>query len=73
MVEPLNENSEKSALEDRIRDDLRQNLPDFAIKRIFWQNSIPVDSRHNAKIHRLALARKWTKLVASDPELGLPK
>ena len=73
VVEPLDANSEKSALEDRIRDDLRQNLPDFAIKRIFWQNSIPVDSRHNAKIHRLALARKWTKLVASDPELGLPK
>ena len=31
------------------------------IKRIFFERNFPVDSRHNAKIHRLALARKWSK------------
>ncbi|MDR0534963.1 MAG: AMP-binding protein [Puniceicoccales bacterium] len=29
------------------------------ISRFFYQRKLPVDSRHNAKIHRLALARKW--------------
>lgn len=31
------------------------------IRRVFFEQAFPVDARHNAKIHRLALARKWTK------------
>jgi len=30
------------------------------IRRIFFRRSFPVDARHNAKIHRLALAREYT-------------
>ena len=32
-----------------------------SIETIFFERNFPVDSRHNAKIHRLALARKWSK------------
>ena len=35
------------------------------------ENKIPVDSRHNAKIHRLSLAKKWTKKVQKKNYLGL--
>ena len=30
------------------------------ISQVFFRRSFPVDSRHNAKIHRLALAREYT-------------
>jgi hypothetical protein len=29
-----------------------------------------VDARHNAKIHRLSLAKKWTHRIARKPQLG---
>lgn len=32
-----------------------------AIEQIFFDRSFPVDVRHNAKIHRLSLARKYAK------------
>ncbi|MBP9914164.1 MAG: peptide synthase, partial [Opitutaceae bacterium] len=41
-----------------------------AIKTFYFHPRLPVDVRHNAKIHRLALAR-WathTKGYASDPK-----
>ena len=72
VVEPVNKSSMRANLEKNIRKDLRKRMPAFAVERIFWENSIPVDSRHNAKIHRLALSRKWTRLVAQKPKLGLP-
>ena len=72
VVEPVNKSSTRANLEKNIRKDLRKRMPAFAVERIFWENSIPVDSRHNAKIHRLALSRKWTRLVAQKPKLGLP-
>ena len=31
------------------------------IHRIFFRRNFPVDARHNAKVHRLALAREYTK------------
>jgi acyl-CoA synthetase (AMP-forming)/AMP-acid ligase II len=31
-----------------------------AIQRIFFQKKLPVDVRHNAKIHRLQLSKEWT-------------
>jgi acyl-CoA synthetase (AMP-forming)/AMP-acid ligase II len=31
-----------------------------AIQHIFFQKKFPVDVRHNAKIHRLLLAKEWT-------------
>ena len=68
MVEPVNKSSSRADLEKNIRKDLRKRIPAFAVERIFWENSIPVDSRHNAKIHRLALSRKWTRLVAQKAQ-----
>jgi acyl-coenzyme A synthetase/AMP-(fatty) acid ligase len=32
-----------------------------ALARIFFRRTLPVDVRHNAKIHRLALAREYSK------------
>ena len=34
------------------------------VKHIVFQRSLPVDVRHNAKIHRLRLAKQWTKQLA---------
>lgn len=40
---------------------LAQNAPHTAlIQTFFFERSLPVDVRHNAKIHRLTLARKFT-------------
>ena len=41
------------------------------LKRIFIEDKIPVDTRHNAKIHRLSLAKRWTKKVQKKNYLGL--
>lgn len=45
-------------------------FPEFQIQRVFFEKKIPVDARHNAKIHRLALSRKWSRWVARKPNLG---
>jgi acyl-CoA synthetase (AMP-forming)/AMP-acid ligase II len=45
-------------------------FPEFQIQRVFFEKKIPVDARHNAKIHRLALSRKWSRWVARKPKLG---
>ena len=31
------------------------------VKRVFIEPGFPVDVRHNAKIHRLTLAKKFTR------------
>ena len=31
-----------------------------AIQHVFFQRKLPVDVRHNAKIHRLQLSKEWT-------------
>jgi acyl-CoA synthetase (AMP-forming)/AMP-acid ligase II len=38
-----------------------------AIPTILFQTSLPVDVRHNAKIHRLRLAREWSARLAPNP------
>ena len=57
---PRNGEEEKSFSES-ILNDLHEHEHLRSIKRIFFEKRFPVDSRHNAKIHRLALARKWSK------------
>lgn len=47
-------------------------FPGFKIRRVLFEKKIPVDARHNAKIHRLFLSKKWTSLVARKPKLGIP-
>jgi acyl-CoA synthetase (AMP-forming)/AMP-acid ligase II len=34
------------------------------VKHIVFQRSLPVDVRHNAKIHRLQLAKEWSRRLA---------
>jgi len=34
------------------------------VKHIVFQRALPVDVRHNAKIHRLQLAKEWTQRLA---------
>ena len=34
------------------------------VKQIVFQRALPVDVRHNAKIHRLQLAKEWTSRLA---------
>lgn len=34
------------------------------VKHIVFQRALPVDVRHNAKIHRLQLGKEWTKQLA---------
>ena len=49
-----------------ILDRLADRLPEFGISAIVFEKSLPVDARHNAKIHRLALAKKWTRKLGGD-------
>ena len=60
-----------SALISKIRNLLNRDFTEYKINRVFIEKKIPVDSRHNAKIHRLSLAKKWTKRVQKNYNLGL--
>jgi acyl-CoA synthetase (AMP-forming)/AMP-acid ligase II len=45
--------------------ELAQINPEAArVKHIVFQRALPVDVRHNAKIHRLRLAKEWTARLA---------
>ena len=48
-------------LRTNILKELNFHLPKFTFRFVVLEKSLPVDSRHNAKIHRLSLAKKWTK------------
>ena len=52
------------AAEDAFRASVRERLAASPvtgrIERVFFKEAFPVDVRHNAKIHRLALAREFT-------------
>ncbi len=45
---------------------LRRRFPSFSFPYIVFQKSLPVDSRHNAKIHRLSLSKKWSVKVLKN-------
>ena len=55
------------ALKKQVLSTLKIHLPSFSFPYIVFEKSLPVDSRHNAKIHRLSLAKKWTRLVRKNP------
>ena len=57
-------------LRRKILEACQDSFPEFQIQRVFFEKKIPVDARHNAKIHRLALSRKWSRWVARKPKLG---
>jgi hypothetical protein len=37
------------------------------VKVFVFQQALPVDVRHNAKIHRLQLAKEWTVKLGANP------
>ena len=47
-----------------LRDLARINPQADRVKHIVFQRALPVDVRHNAKIHRLQLAKEWTSRLA---------
>lgn len=73
VIELENEKLDKQNLENSIRESVLSLFPKLKINRIFWEASIPVDVRHNAKIHRLNLSRKWHGVVNKNPKTGLLK
>jgi predicted DNA-binding helix-hairpin-helix protein len=60
----------EAALRKEILQACESLFPNLQIKRVFFEKQIPVDARHNAKIHRLALSRKWSGRVNRKPMLG---
>ena len=48
----------------------RRMFPEYNISRVIFERKMPVDARHNAKIHRLSLSKKWTPRVLKKPALG---
>ena len=73
VVEPNPDEMQKQgerALREEILNVCKSSFSRFGIQRVFFERRIPVDARHNAKIHRLALSRKWTKLASHKSKLG---
>ena len=56
-------------LRTNILKELNFHLPKFTFRFVVLEKSLPVDSRHNAKIHRLSLAKKWTRKIEKQPSL----
>ena len=69
VVEPLSLIKRKDfpQLRKKILSMLSTHLPKFSFNYIVFEKSLPVDSRHNVKIHRLALAKKWTRILSKNP------
>lgn len=64
VVEPskgFGDRESKDEMQRKILSMLNISLPQHKIERVLFEKSLPVDARHNAKIHRLALAKKWTR------------
>ena len=51
--------SQKQAFAKRVTEKLSEYAHTRNIQKIFFEKNFPVDVRHNAKIHRLTLARKF--------------
>jgi len=73
VIEPVREKMREHGeahLRKEILDSCKKQFPEFAIERVFFEKRLPVDARHNAKIHRLSLGRKWSQLISRKPDLG---
>jgi len=73
VIEPVRKEMRKAGemtLRKKILDECTKRFPQFAIQRVFFEKHLPVDARHNAKIHRLSLAKKWTQRIRRKPDLG---
>jgi olefin beta-lactone synthetase len=54
-------------VKEKVLEILKIHLPAFSFKYVVFEKCLPVDSRHNVKIHRLFLSKKWTKLYLKNP------
>ncbi|MGA0133335.1 MAG: peptide synthase, partial [Opitutales bacterium] len=54
----------RERFEGELRGLARVNPRASMVRHIFFQRALPVDVRHNAKIHRLQLAKEWTRRLA---------
>lgn len=64
VVEPskgFGNSKSKEEIRRKILGKLKASLPNQKIELVEFEKSLPVDARHNAKIHRLSLAKKWTR------------
>jgi acyl-CoA synthetase (AMP-forming)/AMP-acid ligase II len=59
--------SEYRSIKKSIFSSLKNRFPTHSFPYIIFEKSLPVDSRHNAKIHRLSLSKKWSKKVLKKP------
>ena len=73
VVEVSNVKSNITNLSKQIYSIIEENFVQFGMRRLFFQRRLPVDARHNAKIHRLALSQKWSKKVLKDQAIGIEK
>ena len=51
----------KEVMRRKILGKLKDSWPKHQVELVLFEKSLPVDARHNAKIHRLALAKKWSR------------
>ncbi|MBT3667385.1 MAG: AMP-binding protein [Opitutae bacterium] len=55
------------SIKKEIHTSLKIRFPEHSFPYVVFEKSLPVDSRHNAKIHRLSLSKRWTKKVLKKP------
>ena len=66
-VLPQIKKSELPTIKKLVLQTLRAHLPAFSFSHVVFEKSLPVDSRHNVKIHRLSLRKKWSKIFSDNP------
>jgi len=57
---------EREAFSDRLRACAQGNPAATRVETFLFQEKLPVDVRHNAKIHRLRLAKEWTSRLRAE-------
>jgi len=57
---------EREAFMDRLRACAQGNPAATRVETFLFQEKLPVDVRHNAKIHRLRLAKEWTARLRAE-------
>ena len=73
MIEPVREKMREygeAYLRKEVLETCKKRFAEFSIERVFFEKHLPVDARHNAKIHRLSLGRKWSQFITRKPDLG---
>ena len=63
VVELEDGKQNKNLIKNEILQLLDKKMPTFNFNLVVFEKKLPVDSRHNAKIHRLSLSKKWTRII----------